>query len=65
LQSSREFREGLHKSTRGNLRRLKQLLTELAMTTVDARTSAPDPAQLRLAFHRAFGTEDLTNCPWK
>lgn len=65
LQASREVREGLHKSTHGNLRRLKQFLTELAMATVDARKSEPDQALLQLAFHRAFGTEELPSSPWK
>lgn len=65
LQTSREIREGLYKATRGNLRRLKQYLTELAMATVDASRSSPDSALLRLAFHRAFGSEEMQHCPWK
>jgi Bacterial TniB protein len=52
LQTSREVREGLYKATHGNLRRLKQYLTELAMATVDASKSNPDSALMKLAFQR-------------
>lgn len=65
LQSSREIREGIHKVARGNLRRLKQYLAELAMATVDAGKTQPDSAELQLAFLRAFGTEDLQASPWR
>ena len=65
LQTSREVREGLYKATRGNLRRLKQYLTELAMATVDASKANPDSALMKLAFQRAFGREELQSCPWK
>lgn len=65
LQVSREVREGLYKTARGNLRRLKQYLTELAMVTVDARKAAPEAALMQLAFQRAFGREELQSCPWK
>lgn len=65
LQSSREIREAIHKTAHGNLRRLKQYLTELVMATVDAGKAIPDAAELKLAFQRAFGSEELPSCPWK
>jgi hypothetical protein len=65
LQTSREIREAMHKTARGNLRRLKQYLAELAMATVDARKSTPDSAELKLAFQRAFGSEELPSSPWR
>lgn len=65
LQSSREIREGIHKTARGNLRRLKQFQAELAMTTVDAGKRTPDAAAFKLAFERAFGTEELHGSPWR
>lgn len=65
LQTSREVREAIHKTARGNLRRLKQYLAELAMATVDAHKSTPDASELKLAFQRAFGSEELPNSPWR
>lgn len=65
LQSSREIREWIFKCSRGNLRRLKQYLAELAMTTVEAGKSSPDSAELRLAYQHAFGNEGLQACPWR
>jgi hypothetical protein len=64
LQSSREGFQALHKTARGNLRRLKQFLTELAMVTVDSGRVAPESATLQLAFQRAFGSEERSDCPW-
>jgi hypothetical protein len=64
LQSSREGFQALHKTARGNLRRLKQFLTELAMVTVDSGKVAPEKATLQLAFQRAFGSEERSDCPW-
>ncbi|MCE4555587.1 ATP-binding protein [Roseateles cellulosilyticus] len=64
LQTSREIREAIHKTARGNLRRLKQYLAELAMATVDARKSTPTPVELKLAYQRAFGSQELSSCPW-
>ena len=65
LQASREIREALHKTSRGNLRRLKQYLAELAMATVDARKISPDTSEMKLAFERAFGSDELPSCPWR
>ncbi len=65
LQSSREIREAIHKAARGNLGRLKPYLAELAMATVDARKRTPDSAELKLAFQRAFGSEELPSSPWR
>lgn len=64
LQSSREIRERIYKSSGGNLRRLKQYLAELAMTTAEAGKKSPDSEEFRVAYQRAFGNEGLQASPW-
>jgi hypothetical protein len=64
IQSSREGQQALHKTARGNLRRLKQFVTELTMVTLDAGKSSSQSALLQLSFSRAFGSEESSNSPW-
>lgn len=65
LQSSQEGRKALFETAHGNLRRLKQFLTELTMVVVDKGVATTDSASLQLAFQRTFGSENLPNSPWR
>jgi hypothetical protein len=64
LQTSREGIKALHTTARGNLRRLKQFLTELTMVTIDSGKVSPEKATLQLAFQRAFGSDESASSPW-
>lgn len=55
----------LHLATYGNFRRLKLLLSEATLISIDRDTTSVTMQDLELAFDRAFGSSSLTPNPFR